>query len=79
MSVDFKQITVSLCLYMFWLDVICDMIFAVESDVKQILSFSVDVIIIIIRNEYDYGGVMSEDALGHLTNETVRRESQRDK
>ena len=35
--------------------------------------------IIIITKEYDYGGVMSRGLQGHLTNEIVRRESQRDK
>jgi len=35
-------------------------------------------IIIIITKEYDYGGVMSRGLQGHLTNEIVRRESQRD-
>ena len=37
------------------------------------------IIIIIITKEYDYGGVMSRGLQGHLTNEIVRRESQRDK
>ena len=35
--------------------------------------------IIIITKEYDYGGVMSRGLQGHLTNEIVRRESQRNK
>jgi len=40
---------------------------------------SLVIIIIIITKEYDYGGVMSRGLQGHLTNEIVRRESQRDK
>ena len=33
--------------------------------------YNVIIIIIIIRNECDYGGVMSEGLLGHLTNDYV--------
>jgi len=40
---------------------------------------SIIIIIIIITKEYDSGGVMSRGLQGHLTNEIVRRESQRDK